>query len=91
MAAEEDDGDRLAGLWACSAGERFRRTRSALTSPTEEFAYVQPAGTPKRIYFHVIEFVRRRAVGAGSTTDFDAPGDMATRLRPAGLIDGRLK
>jgi hypothetical protein len=56
-----------------------------------EFAYLQPAGTPKRIYIHVIEFVRGRAVGAVLTTDFDAPGAMATRLRLARLIDGRLK
>jgi len=56
-----------------------------------EFAFEQPSGTPKRIFINIIEFVRGREVAVLSTTDFDAPGDMATRLRLAGLIDKRLK
>jgi hypothetical protein len=56
-----------------------------------EFVYEQPSGTPKRIFVDIIEFVRGRGVAVLSTTDFDAPGDTATRLRLAGLIDERLK
>jgi hypothetical protein len=55
------------------------------------FTYEQPNGTPKRIYVTIIEFVRGRGVATLSTTDFDAPGDMATRLKLARLIDERLK
>jgi hypothetical protein len=56
-----------------------------------EFVYQQPSGTPRRIFINIIEFVRGRGVGVLSTTDFDVPGNVATRLRLASLIDQRLK
>jgi hypothetical protein len=55
-----------------------------------EFVYEQPRGTPKSIYAYTIEFVRGRSVAVLSTTNFDAPGDGATRERLARLIDDRL-
>jgi hypothetical protein len=79
-----------AGLTTISARE-LARPKLGDRAVAYEFVYEQASGTPKRIFIHIIEFVRGRGVGVLSTTDFDAPGDMATRLRLAGLIDTRLK
>jgi hypothetical protein len=56
-----------------------------------EFVYEQPKGTPRRIYIHILEFARGRGVAVLSTTDFNGPGDTATRLELAHLIDQRLE
>ena len=97
--------DTRAGTATCEA-EALRRAFGAtlktvvarqLSSPSigehaaaYEFVFEQPAGTPKRIYIHIIEFVRARAVAVLSTTDFDGPGDTSTRTALARVIDKRL-
>jgi hypothetical protein len=97
--------DNHAGTAACEAEalrKAFGATLKTITarqlsrpsvgehSAAYEFVYEQPAGTPRRIYVHIIEFVRARAVAVLSTTDFDGPGDMRTRTALARLIDKRL-